>query len=303
MLAQAMEDDDALRQSFFRRLNSMLFGGAAISEDVYDRIQALAVRTIGHRVVFVAGYGATETAPSISGTYWMSEDASGQLGLPMPGVELKLVPDGDRFEIRIKGPNVTPGYLNRPDLTRDAFDEEGYYKIGDAARWVDPSDPQKGLAFAGRVAENFKLVTGTWVQTGTLRVAALAAASPLLRDAVVAGQDKGYVGLVAWPNMVVMRALCGGDEGLAPEDLVRRPEVVAHIQKGLRVHNAGGAGSASHIARVLLMLEPPSLDAGEITDKGYINQRRALDRRADLVERLYTDPPPDDVIVVSATSR
>ncbi len=274
MLAEAMENDDELRLNFFRRLIVMFYGGAALPGDVFDRIQDLAVRTTGMRIAMVAGYGSTETAPSMMGSYWLTEQ-SGLLGLPKPGVELKLVPDGDRFEIRCKGPIITPGYLKRPDLTREAFDEEGYYMIGDAARWVDPDDPQQGLAFAGRVAENFKLMTGTWVQTGTLRVTALAAASPLLRDAAVAGQDKDYVALLAWPNIEALRSLClevGGleAEGLALEDLVRRPEVVAHIQKGLRAHNADHAGSAGRIARVLLMLEPPSLDGGEITDKGYI---------------------------------
>jgi feruloyl-CoA synthase len=299
MLAQAMENDDELRVNFFRRLSVMFYGGAALPDDIFDRMQELAVRTTGQRIVMLTGYGSTETAPSLMGSYWFTE-RSGLLGLPKPGVELKLVPDGDRFEIRCKGPNVMPGYLKRPDLTEKAFDEEGYYMIGDAARWVDPDDPQEGLAFAGRVAENFKLFTGTWVQTGTLRVAALAVASPLLRDAVVAGQDKSYVGLLAWPNIEALRALCPdgsnlGLEGL--EDLVRRPEVVAHIRKGLRSYNADH-GSASRIARVLLMVEPPNLDEGEITDKGYINQRRTLERRTELVERLYADPPPDDVIVV-----
>lgn len=297
MLAEAMENDDELRLNFFRRLIVMFYGGAALPGDVFDRIQKLAVRTTGMRIVMVAGYGSTETAPSMMGSYWLTEQ-SGLLGLPKPGVELKLVPDGDRLEIRCKGPIITPGYLKRPDLTREAFDEEGYYMIGDAARWVDPDDPQQGLAFAGRVAENFKLMTGTWVQTGTLRVTALAAASPLLRDAAVAGQDKGYAALLAWPNMEALRSICPDAGDMTPEDLVRRPEVVAHIQKGLRAHNADHAGSAGRIARVLLMLEPPSLDGGEITDKGYINQRRTLERRAGLVERLYADPPPDDVIVV-----
>ena len=297
MLAEAMENDDELRLNFFRRLIVMFYGGAALPGDVFDRIQKLAVRTTGMRIAMVAGYGSTETAPSMMGSYWLTEQ-SGLLGLPKPGVELKLVPDGDRLEIRCKGPIITPGYLKRPDLTREAFDEEGYYMIGDAARWVDPDDPQQGLAFAGRVAENFKLMTGTWVQTGTLRVTALAAASPLLRDAAVAGQDKGYAALLAGPNMGALRSICPDAGDMTPEDLVRRPEVVAHIQKGLRAHNADHAGSAGRIARVLLMLEPPNLDGGEITDKGYINQRRTLERRAGLVERLYADPPPDDVIVI-----
>lgn len=296
MLAEAMESDDELRVNFFRRLSVMFYGGAALPDDIFDRMQELAVRTIGKRIVMLTGYGSTETAPSLMGSYWFTEQ-SGLLGLPKPGVELKLVPDGDRFEIRCKGPNVMPGYLKRPDLTEKAFDEEGYYMIGDAARWVDPDDPQQGLAFAGRVAENFKLMTGTWVQTGTLRVDALAAASPLLRDAAVTGPDKGYVGLLAWPNIEALGALCPDGNDLGLDDLVRRPEVVAHIRKGLRAHNADH-GSASRIARVLLLLDPPNLDEGEITDKGYINQRRTLERRSDLMARLYSDPPPDDVIVI-----
>jgi feruloyl-CoA synthase len=297
VLAAAMEKDDALCRNFFKNLSLMAYGGARLPDDLYDRMQALAVRATGERIVFYTGWGSTETAPTSTGTYWDTERV-GLIGLPFPGVELKLLPAGPKYEIRVRGINVTPGYHGRPDLTEAAFDEEGFYKIGDAATFVDDNDPVQGLIFAGRVVEDFKLMTGTFVQVGPLRTDAIAAASPVVHDALVAGQDRPYVGLLAWPNLHACRQLMNHPEATC-EQAVKHPAVLAAVRKGLEAHNATcGGASSTRIARVMLMAEPPSIDGNELTDKGYINQRAGLDRRADLVDRLYAKQPDADVLVL-----
>jgi feruloyl-CoA synthase len=296
-LAAAMEKDDALCRSFFKNLGLMAYGGARLPDDLYDRMQALAVRATGERIVFYTGWGSTETAPTSTGTYWDTERV-GLIGLPFPGVELKLVPAGPKYEIRVRGINVTPGYYGQPDLTRAAFDDEGFYCIGDAATFVDDNDPAQGLIFAGRVVEDFKLTTGTFVQVGPLRTDAIAAASPVVQDALVAGQDRPFVGLLAWPNLHACRQIVGNPEA-SYEDVIRHPDVLACLKRGLQAHNAASAGASSlRIARAMLMVEPASIDGNELTDKGYINQRAGLDRRADLVARLYAERPGEDVIVL-----
>jgi len=297
VLAAAMEKDDALCRSFFKNLSIVAYGGARLPDDLYDRVQALAVRATGERMVFYTGWGSTETGPTSTGTYWDTERV-GLIGLPFPGVELKLVPAGPKYELRLRGINVTPGYYRQPELTEAAFDDEGFYCIGDAGVFVDPDDPAQGLIFAGRVVEDFKLFTGTFVQVGPLRTDAIAAASPVVHDALVAGQDRAYVGLLAWPNLHACRQLIGNAEATF-EDVVKHPAVIDCLRKGLEAHHAAANGASSlRIARAMLMAEPPSIDGNELTDKGYINQRAGLDRRAALVERLYADPPADDVIVL-----
>ena len=296
MLADAMERDAHLRDKFFAKLRFMGYGGATLSQDLYDRMQALAVKATGYRLAFTTMYGATETQ-GITVVHWLTERV-GLIGLPLPGITLKLVPNGQKLEVRVKGPTVTPGYLNRPDLTADAFDEEGFYKLGDAAKFVDEKDPAKGIVFDGRVTEDFKLTSGTWVSVGTLRADAIAAASPLIQDCVVAGQDKDFVGVLVWPNMVAAKEIAGEESGSTPDELVRSQRVVAFVREKFREHNKRAAGSSGKIGRVMLMTEPPSIDGHEITDKGYINQRATLDRRAKLVDALYASVPPADVIVV-----
>jgi feruloyl-CoA synthase len=297
-LAAAMEKDDALCRSFFRNLGLMAYGGARLPDDLYDRMQALAVRATGERIVFYTGWGSTETAPTSTGTYWDTERV-GLIGLPFPGVELKMVPVGAKYELRLRGINVTPGYFGRPDLTQAAFDEEGFYCIGDAGVFVDPADPLQGIIFAGRVVEDFKLTTGTFVHVGSLRTDAIAAATPVVQDALVAGQDRPFVGLLAWPNLHACRQITG-DPDASYEDVVRHPEVLACLKRGLEAHNKSTEGASSmRVARAMLMVEPASIDGNELTDKGYINQRAGLERRADLVERLYADPPGEDVIVLN----
>src|SRR6201995_4826191 len=224
-LAAAMEKDDALCRSFFKNLSIMSYGGARLPDDLYDRMQALAVKTTGERIVFYTGWGSTETAPTATGTYWNTERV-GLIGLPFPGVELKMVPCGSKYELRLRGINVTPGYFGRPDLTSAMFDEEGFYGIGDAGLFVDDSDPVQGIIFAGRVVEDFKLTTGTFVHVGSLRTDAIAAATPVVHDALVAGQDQCSIGLLAWPNLHACRQLVGNPD-LSFEEAVKHPDVIA----------------------------------------------------------------------------
>jgi feruloyl-CoA synthase len=292
-----LENDEALARRFFSNLRLIFYAGAALSQDLWERLEALAIKTTGRRVPMVSSWGSTETAPLATAGHLLIERA-GVIGLPPPGVELKFVPSGSKLEIRVKGPNVFPGYWQRPDLTGEAFDGDGFYRIGDAARLADGDDASKGIVFDGRVAEDFKLATGTWVHAGALRIAAIAAAAPLLQDAVVAGQDRDYVGLLAWVNPGALQQIGKGNGGSNAREMLRAPEVVAHVRTGLAVHNRSQAGSSMVIRRVMLMAEPPSIDANEITDKGYINQRAVLERRAALVEALYADSPGADVIVI-----
>ncbi|WP_315783786.1 AMP-binding protein [Bradyrhizobium sp. SZCCHNPS1003] len=296
-LAAAMEKDDALCRSFFKDLGIMAYGGARLPDDLYERMQALAVKTTGERIVFYTGWGSTETAPTSTGTYWNTERV-GLIGLPFPGVELKMVPTGDKYELRLRGINVMPGYFGQPELTKKAFDEEGFYCIGDAGVFVDPNDPTQGIIFAGRVVEDFKLTTGTFVHVGSLRTDAIAAATPAIHDALVTGQDREYVGLLAWPNLHACRQLVG-DPNATFEDVVKHPAVIDCVRRGLEAHNNECEGATSRrIGRAMLMVEPPSIDGHELTDKGYINQRAGLERRAALVERLYAAKPDSDVIVL-----
>jgi feruloyl-CoA synthase len=291
LLAEAMERDPALRRSFFKNLKYMGYGGATLSDDVSRRMQALAVAETGQRLPMTTMYGATETQ-GITVVHWIT-DRVGLVGLPLPGITLKLVPNGSKFEVRVKGPTVTTGYHNDPARTADAFDEEGFYKLGDAARFIDPEDPAQGLVFDGRVTEDFKLDSGTWVSVGVLRPDLVAACTPYLHDAVIAGQDKPFAAALVWPSPAGLQALAAeGGEGTPLERLN------AILRERLVAHNAQAGGSSRRIARFLVMTEPPSIDSGEITDKGYVNQRATLERRADLVARLYAEPPGEGVVVV-----
>ncbi|HWA01948.1 MAG TPA: AMP-binding protein [Rhizomicrobium sp.] len=291
-LADAMERDPLLRDNFFARLRIVAYGGATLSQDIYERIQALSIASTGYRIPLTTMYGATETQ-GITVVHWISERV-GLIGLPLPGITLKLVPNGTKLEVRVKGPTVTPGYLGREDLTRAAFDEEGFYSLGDAAKFVDEADPEKGLIFDGRVTEDFKLDSGTWVSVGTLRAQAVAAASPLIFDCVVCGHDKPFVGLLLWPNMQAAMQFTGKSNF---DEVLADPGLAAFLREKFAAHNKAQPGTSSRIGRVLLMAEPPSIDGHEITDKGYINQRAALERRKALVHRLFAGAP--DVIEIS----
>ena len=279
MLADAMEQDPELRASFFRNLLYMGYGGATLSSDLYERMQALAVAETGERIPMVTMYGATETQ-GITTVHWAT-DRVGLIGLPLPGITLKLVPNGSKYEVRVKGPTVTSGYLGDAEKSAAAFDEEGYYRLGDAAKFIDPDAPEKGLVFDGRVTEDFKLDTGTWVSVGTLRPDIVAACSPLVFDAVITGQDKPFIGALIWPSQA-SAARFASEHGEAAGDKLRDA-----IAEKLRAFNASSGGSSRRVKRFLLLQEPPSIDTGELTDKGYVNQRAVLERRADQVASIY----------------
>ncbi|HEY0302944.1 MAG TPA: AMP-binding protein [Rhizomicrobium sp.] len=292
-LCDAMERDDSLRDHVFARLRMAGYGGATLNQDIYERFQALAIAATGHRIPMTTMYGATETQ-GITVVHWITERV-GLVGLPLPGITLKLVPNGTKLEVRVKGPTVTPGYHKRPDLTAAAFDDEGFYSLGDAAKFIDDNDPAQGLVFDGRVTEDFKLDSGTWVSAGTLRAHAVAAASPLLFDCVVCGQDKPFVGLLAWPVAAAAKELCGSSD---PAVIVADPKVRAAVREKFAAYNKAQSGSSTRVRRVILMAEPPSVDGHEITDKGYVNQRATMDRRKVLVDKLFAATPDAEVIEI-----
>jgi feruloyl-CoA synthase len=291
-LADAMERDPSLRDHFFAKMKMVAYGGATLSQDIYERIQALSIAATGQRIPLTTMYGATETQ-GITVVHWLTERV-GLIGLPLPGITLKLVPNGTKLEVRVKGPTVTPGYHGRDDLTKAAFDDEGYYSLGDAARFIDEDHPEQGLVFDGRVTEDFKLDSGTWVSTGTLRAHAVAAASPLVFDCIVCGQDKPFVALLAWPNMQAAIQFTGKSN---IDEVLADPKLRDAIRDRFAAHNVAQTGTSARVKRVLLMAEPPSIDGHEITDKGYVNQRATLERRKALVDRLYAGGP--DVIEIS----
>ena len=285
-----LERDEALRRSFFRRLRLIFYAGAALPQDLWERLERLAELELGRRVAMVSAWGSTETSPAATTVHFPIVRA-GVIGLPLPGVDIKLVPNAQKQELRVRGPNVTPGYWNDPELTAAAFDEEGFYKIGDAGRLADEARPESGIVFDGRVAEDFKLQSGTWVSVGALRVALLSAA-PLLQDAVICGHDRAELGLLAWPQLDRCRDFLRQQgrpdaASLSAEAICADPEIRAEVAAALERHNRAQPASSTALRRFLLMAEPPSIDRGEITDKGYVNQRATLEQRADLVEQLF----------------
>jgi feruloyl-CoA synthase len=290
-----LERDADLRARFFERLELIFYAAAALPQDLWTRLENVARQERGEPVMMTSSWGLTETSPLATAAHFPI-DRAGVIGVPVPGVEIKLAPVGEKLEMRVKGANVTPGYLGRDDLTREAFDADGFYRTGDAGRLEDPADPAKGLVFDGRVVEDFKLLTGTFVSVGTLRVAVLAAASPLLQDAVVCGEGREEVALLAWLNPGAAREVAGEPDA-APEALVRSPAVAEFLRERIAAYNAEHPASSTRIRRVLLQAAPPSLDANEITDKGYVNQRAVLECRADAVAALYANQPGPEVIV------
>jgi feruloyl-CoA synthase len=292
-LATAMEADAALRSTFFSRVRCFMYAGAGLSQAVWNRIDALAMAARGERVPMITGLGMTETAPSCMFAVG-HEVRSGHIGLPCPGVTVKLVPnaeDSGKTEVRFHGPNVMPGYWRAPQQTAEAFDDEGYYRTGDAVVWIDPSQPQRGLAFDGRIAEDFKLSSGTFVSVGPLRAAVIAAGDPLVQDAVVAGIDRDDLGLLIFPRVEEARRIFGLGAELDAQAVLQAPPVVAFFQDLLDGLWAAGTGSANRPARLLVLHEPPHIDRGEVTDKGTINQRAVLAHRAELVAHLWGEAP------------
>ncbi|MES5483324.1 AMP-binding protein [Bradyrhizobium sp. INPA03-11B] len=290
MLADALERDAELRKNFFRNLRYMAYGGATLSNDIYERLQAMAIAETGYRIPLTTMYGSTETQ-GITMTHWATERV-GLIGLPMPGITLKLVPNGPKLEVRVKGPSVMPGYLGDPARNDDAFDQEGFYRLGDAVRFVDPADPRQGLVFDGRVTEDFKLDSGTWVSVGTLRPALVAACSPCVQDAVIAGQDKRYLAALLWPSAAALQAFSADGE-------LDVDALAAELSGRLASHNATAGGASRRIERFSIMTVPLNSAAGEINDKGYVNQSATLDSRTEKVTDLYRNPPPPTVYLAS----
>jgi feruloyl-CoA synthase len=287
MLMPHLQTDRVLRENFFRRLKLIFYAAAGLGQRFWDALREVALDACGEELQIVTGFGATETAPFALCT-GARPASSGELGLPAPGLELKLAPVGDKLEARVRGPNVTPGYWRDEALTAAAFDEEGFYRLGDAMRFADPSDPQKGLVFDGRLAEDFKLSTGTWVSVGPLRSRIIAEARGLALDVVVAGHDRAFAAALIVPNVAMCREAAGDSaRDLTVPELLAHPAVVARFQRVLDALAREGTGSSTFVARACLLDEPPSLDAGEITDKGSLNQKTVLRTRASLVEALY----------------
>jgi feruloyl-CoA synthase len=294
-LVEHLATNVALRDKLFSRLKVLQYAGASLAQHVWDGLDAAAHAAAGERIRIITGYGSTETAPFAFTTTW-TVDRAGMVGLPAAGMEIKLVPSDEKLELRLRGPNVTPGYWKQPDKTAEAFDEEGYYKIGDALKFADPGNISKGFVFDGRVTEDFKLATGTWVNMGGVRLGALAAGTPLLRDLVLTGLDRNFIGALIFPDLEACRRLAGLDATANPEQIVAHPVVRAAFQERFDALAAKATGSASHIARAILLAAPPAIDAGEITDKGSINQRAVIATRAQAYADLYADPVSSHVL-------
>lgn len=286
-----LEEDAALRDAFFRRLKMIFYAAASLPQSLWERLEKLSMASLGYKVPMVSSWGATETAPLVTVVHYPI-DRAGVIGVPAPGCQLKLVPQMGKLEIRVKGPNVTPGYWKNDAKTREAFDEEGYYKVGDAVRLADPAAPEKGVVFDGRLGENFKLASGTWVHVGELRLKLLEAASPIIQDCVITGHDRDELGVLVFPSENGCRRVAGeAGAALQGEALWSCDAVLAHLRRALEEHNRNHGAGSTRISRCLVLSQPPSLDAGEITDKGYINQAKVLECRAELVERLYAGGP------------
>jgi feruloyl-CoA synthase len=289
MLIAALRGDDELRHRFFSEVKFAFYAGAALPQNLWDAMEDLSVKSVGRALPMVSAWGSTETSPLATDCHFQAK-RSGNIGVPIPGTELKLVRSGEKLEVRVRGPNVTPGYWKAPQLTAQAFDAEGFYLIGDAVKFADPDRPELGLFFDGRVAEDFKLNSGTWVSVGTLRVAAITALAPLAQDIVVSGHGGDQVRFLVFPNIAACRALAGLPDSADVREVIGNEKVRAGIAAGLaKLKAQSGGGSSGYATRALLLAEPASVDAGEITDKGYINQRAVLTRRANAVAILEDD--------------
>ena len=299
-IASAMDTDTVLRDSLFKRCKVFMFAGAGLSQPVWDKLEAHGEAAVGERVRIVTGLGMTETAPSC--TFAVGTNVrSGWIGLPVPGVEVKLVKDagtGGKLEIRFRGPNVTPGYWRAPELTAEAFDDEGFYRTGDAGRWVDAEQPELGLAFDGRTAEDFKLSTGTFVSVGPLRAKITSHGDPCVQDAVITGLNRDDVGALVFPRVDECRKLAGLADSATAAQVLSHPSVRAFFQKLADTLWRDASGSASRVARLHVLIDPPAIDAGEVTDKGSINQRAVLARRDALVQALYGGSPDPAFLVL-----
>ncbi|HSX93085.1 MAG TPA: feruloyl-CoA synthase [Hydrogenophaga sp.] len=293
-IANAMKTDAVLRKKLLSRVRMFFYAGAALAQPVWDTLHEVEEQEIGERIVMGTGLGMTESGPF--GLYiTRPEVKSGDLGLPAAGLELKLVPSGDKTEVRYRGPNITPGYWRSPEATAEAFDEEGFFCTGDAVAWIDPANPNLGLRFDGRIAEDFKLATGTFVSVGPLRAKIIAAGAPFVQDAVITGLNEREVGAMLFTTGAV-RGLAGLGSDAPLSEVLAHPKVLAHFQQVLDDLAAQATGSANRVARLLLLADPPSIDKGEVTDKGSINQRAVLKHRAELVAALHAGTAPNTLL-------
>jgi feruloyl-CoA synthase len=272
MLLPYLEADEALARDVLGGLEGVFYAGAALPQSLWSRLEAVVAKVRDRPLWFTSSWGATETAPAVTSVHWRI-DRAGCIGLPLPGIDLKLLPNGGKLEIRVRGPSVFSEYRHAPEVTAKAFDEDGYYCIGDAAKLVDDTRPERGIVFDGRVAEDFKLTSGTWVSVGTLRIRAVTALAPHVADVVITGHEREEIGLLVFPT--------------PQAKTLPRAELEAHLRAGLKAMKAEGGGSSQTPVCALILDEPPSVDAGEITDKGYLNQRAVLARRAAAVTALH----------------
>ena len=294
-------NDETLRRTFFSRLGLIQYAAAVLPQPVWKAYEELAIATCGERILWITGYGATETAPFAMSTNRGAARA-GTVGLPVDGLEMKLAPVAEKLEVRFRGPSITPGYWRQPELTQAAFDEEGFYRTGDSMQFIDPANPEQGLEFDGRITEDFKLTTGTWVSVGPLRAKVVAAWSPFVQDVVITGHGRDTVGALVFPNVEACRSLCPNLSATESAAVVLRHTALrARFQALIDTLASQATGSSTRIARAMLLEAPPSIDASEITDKGSINQRAVLEHRAALVESLYAEPPAANVLRAKAS--
>jgi feruloyl-CoA synthase len=298
MLSEHLAANASLRDNFFSRVKLLQYAGAGLAQHVWDALERLAREAVGEKIMIITGYGSTETAPFACTTTWAVE-RPGEVGLPAPGLELKLVPDGRKLEARLRGPNITPGYWRQPDKTTESFDEEGFYRIGDALKFVDENDPAKGFLFDGRVSEDFKLSTGTWVNMAAVRAGVVRACAPLVRDAVLTGLDRNHIGALLFLDVDAARKADASLRAAGEAELAAHPAIRDAIAQGLARLAAQSTGSSNRVACAIILDSPPAIDAHEITDKGSINQRAVMEARAGLVEDLYAEPSPPHVIAVN----
>ena len=298
MLMPHLRSDAVLRDTFFRDLKLIFYAAAGLGQKFWDELREVALQACGEELLIMTGFGSTETAP-FAFTTGPEGAFAGMVGFPAPGLEVKLAPVGSKLEARVRGDSITPGYWRDEALTAAACDEEGFYRLGDAMRFVDPDDPSSGLVFDGRLAEDFKLSTGTWVSVGPLRARILAAAAGLAQDVVITGHDREFAGALVFPNLAACREVAGLPADAPAPDVVAHPAVARRFHDAFRTLACDSTGSSTFVARALVLDRPPSLDAREITDKGSINQKTVLDQRAALVEELYAPVPSARVLIAA----
>lgn len=295
-LLDQMEEDEELANAFFDRVKMCTYGGAALSQELFERMQVLAIKYTGMRMPLGTGWGATETTAMGTAVFWDVERV-GLIGVPYSGITIKLIPVQEKFEIRLKGPSIHQGYYKRPDLNAKYFDEDGFYCIGDAVEFINPDNPAEGLAFKGRVSEDFKLGNGTWVETGSLRLSLIDALDPFARDVVIAGHDRENLSILIVPSeFVVRQATEAGFQVAGENSIIGTPEILKNIEDKLNQYNKRFPNKSRFVAHAIVMGSPLSADKNEITDKQYINQSAVLENRAQLVNRLYDGSNSQEVL-------